>query len=237
MNGKNNILVVDDDSMSRDFCGILLSENGYSVDTASSGAEAIERLKTTRYNLVLTDINMPGLTGVEFYNLAVWEHAYLKKRFLFMTACLDESLASYISSLKLNCLSKPFGISDLLNCAEATASRPFEQENDKRQEIRFNLRRASGLNLEINSSGAGQSGIRTSDISRTGLRLNHNGTPFATDENVSVSLKMNRRTLEREAHIIWPMPINDNTCATAVQFDMAVNALDLRNIMPLRPMD
>ncbi|MEK6792167.1 MAG: response regulator [Deltaproteobacteria bacterium] len=235
MNGANDILVVDDDSMSRDFCGMLLSENGYSVDTASNGAEAVEKLRTARYNLVITDINMPGLTGVELYNVAVWEHAYLRRRFLFMTACLDDALASYVSFLDLHCLSKPFGINDLLNSADGIASRPLEPEDDKRQETRFSLPR--GLGLEINRGSGATSLIRTSDISRTGLRLNHSGRPFAADEGVSVSLKMNRRTLEREAHIIRSMPIDEYTCATALQFDMAVCALDLRAIMPMLPID
>lgn len=138
MNGINHILVVDDDPMSREFCGMLLSENGYSVHTASNGMEAIEKLKTTRYNLVLTDIKMPGITGVELYNAAMLEHAYLRRRFLFMTAYLDETLASYFTSLDLHCLSKPFGINDLLNSASSIASRPLERENDKLEEIRFN---------------------------------------------------------------------------------------------------
>ena len=83
---------------------MLLSENGYSVDTAQT-APRPSKTQDRKVYLVITDINMPGLTGVELYNVAVWEHAYLRRRFLFMTACLDDALASYVSFL--TCIAYP----------------------------------------------------------------------------------------------------------------------------------
>lgn len=64
-NGEKSILVVDDDeTVLLVFKEILLSE-GYRVDTAETGAEAIEKSKTRYYNLALLDIRLPDMSGTE----------------------------------------------------------------------------------------------------------------------------------------------------------------------------
>ena len=59
------LLIVDDDSLIVDSLSEFLRMEGYLVDTAPDGAQAIEMLATTRYNLVLTDVNMPRTNGLE----------------------------------------------------------------------------------------------------------------------------------------------------------------------------
>lgn len=58
------ILVVDDDQTIRDTIYELLSED-YVCQTAETAERALERLKVDDYDLVLTDISMPGLSGLE----------------------------------------------------------------------------------------------------------------------------------------------------------------------------
>ena len=60
------VLVIDDELAVLRVVGLLLERNGFSVDTASSAPEALELLKTRRYQVVLSDIIMPELSGVEF---------------------------------------------------------------------------------------------------------------------------------------------------------------------------
>ncbi|RNC68632.1 MAG: diguanylate cyclase [Desulfuromonadales bacterium] len=59
------ILVVEDDRFFRQMYADLLMEEGYTVDTVSSGAEALELLGENDYQLVITDLVMPGMGGIE----------------------------------------------------------------------------------------------------------------------------------------------------------------------------
>ena len=62
---KARILIVDDDSQIRRLLRITLAGQGFEVDEASSGREALDRIRTAKYDLVILDINMPGMDGVE----------------------------------------------------------------------------------------------------------------------------------------------------------------------------
>ncbi len=59
------ILVVDDDPQIRRVMRVTLTGQGYEVDDAKSGDAALEKLREHRFDLVLLDMNMPGLGGVE----------------------------------------------------------------------------------------------------------------------------------------------------------------------------
>jgi CheY-like chemotaxis protein len=59
------ILVVDDDSDLRLTVVSALTEGQYQVDQASDGEEAVNRVKASQYDLVLMDVNMPRMTGIE----------------------------------------------------------------------------------------------------------------------------------------------------------------------------
>ncbi len=60
-----NILVVDDDPGHRDLLKTALTEEGFFVETANSGLQACQIFDESRFDLVLTDLNMPGLNGIE----------------------------------------------------------------------------------------------------------------------------------------------------------------------------
>jgi two-component system KDP operon response regulator KdpE len=59
------ILVVDDDPQIRRVMKVTLTGHGYEVDDAKSGGTALEKLRDGRFDLVLLDMNMPGMSGVE----------------------------------------------------------------------------------------------------------------------------------------------------------------------------
>jgi len=58
------ILVVDDDPKSRNILKRLLTLTDYEVEIVISGEEAVKRLKRSEFNLVLTDLDMPGMDGL-----------------------------------------------------------------------------------------------------------------------------------------------------------------------------
>ena len=61
----NRILVVDDEASQRDLLNLVLSEEGYKVETASSGEEAVRKVEERFYNLVIMDMKMGGMGGLE----------------------------------------------------------------------------------------------------------------------------------------------------------------------------
>ena len=64
------ILVEDDDLSMTQTLGDILEFKGYSVEIANSGAEALEKIKKHSFDCMLTDIRMPGITGVDLARLA-----------------------------------------------------------------------------------------------------------------------------------------------------------------------
>jgi two-component system, OmpR family, KDP operon response regulator KdpE len=62
---RAHILVVDDDAQIRRVMRTTLEAQGYDVDEAGSGERAVEFLLTTKFDLVLLDINLPGRSGIE----------------------------------------------------------------------------------------------------------------------------------------------------------------------------
>ncbi|NOZ68077.1 MAG: response regulator [Deferribacteres bacterium] len=61
-----NILVVDDCQTTRKLLGHYLKTRGYQVVFAENGLDALEKLGTHKINLILTDLNMPYMDGMEF---------------------------------------------------------------------------------------------------------------------------------------------------------------------------
>ncbi len=65
MDIKAKILVVDDEKIIRKLLGATLTKNGYEIDFASNGYEAISKIKNEQFDLILLDVTMPGLDGFE----------------------------------------------------------------------------------------------------------------------------------------------------------------------------
>jgi len=59
------ILVVDDEKVIREFLRDFLSDQGYEIDLATDGKEALDKIKRSNYDLVITDIKMPNANGIE----------------------------------------------------------------------------------------------------------------------------------------------------------------------------
>src|SRR5664279_1297213 len=62
---KPQILVVDDEPSVRECLGMLLASVGYNVETAENGVNAVSQLNRTVPDLILTDLNMPQMSGME----------------------------------------------------------------------------------------------------------------------------------------------------------------------------
>ena len=74
---KKKILLVDDDPAIRKMLGLLLTGEGYTVLLAVNGGDSIEVVRTTEIDLVLLDLNMPGMDGWETFEQLASENPML----------------------------------------------------------------------------------------------------------------------------------------------------------------
>ncbi|MFI5251129.1 MAG: response regulator [Bacteroidota bacterium] len=121
MLNQRSILVVDDEEALRTVLSSELSSEGYNVDTASDGDDAIAVLQGKQFDLVLLDIKMPRVDGFEVLK-------FIKKgtpqiKVIMLTAFAD--LKNAIESKKLGAedfISKPYDLVDLLTTIERVLS-------------------------------------------------------------------------------------------------------------------
>ena len=65
MNAKRHVLVIDDDAVVGRSFDRVLSDKGYEVDTARNGEEGLKDMESQDYDVIFTDIKMPGMDGLE----------------------------------------------------------------------------------------------------------------------------------------------------------------------------
>jgi two-component system response regulator PilR (NtrC family) len=142
---RYRILVVDDEESMREFLSIMLHREGYQVDAASDGAQAVARLKEQSYDLVISDIKMPRFTGFQLL-----EH--IKERFpetVVMMITAFSSTEEAVEAMKQGAydyITKPFKNEEIrLIVKNALERKTLRQEN---QELRKELdKRYSFCNL------------------------------------------------------------------------------------------
>jgi signal transduction histidine kinase/CheY-like chemotaxis protein len=110
------ILLVEDTVINQEIASAILSTNGYQVDLASSGWEAIEKAQARDYALILMDIQMPGLSGVDAARAIRARHGGPRSKMVAMTAnVLPSDVTRYLTSGFDAHLGKPFKQADLLD--------------------------------------------------------------------------------------------------------------------------
>jgi DNA-binding NtrC family response regulator len=108
------ILIVDDDENIRTTLSAILEDEGYAVDLAATGHEAIDMSQKTAYNIALLDIRLPDMEGVELLKLI--KDNVPKMRKIMVTGY--PSIQNAISALNRNAdayLIKPVNVETLLN--------------------------------------------------------------------------------------------------------------------------
>jgi DNA-binding NtrC family response regulator len=112
-----HILVVDDERDVREGLGRLLEMEGYDVTIAENGLVAIDRAKERCFDLVITDLRMPGLGGVE--TLKGLKQLHPRMPVIVVTAyASDETAARCIREGAYGYVMKPFELDHLLRVIE-----------------------------------------------------------------------------------------------------------------------
>ena len=113
MSATGPVLVVDDDEGIRDFIGMVLSDEGYEVMTASDGAAALELIEQRSPTVILLDMRMPIMDGWEF------ARAYRQRpgpRAPIIVVSAGREAASRAAEIDAaDVLPKPFRLAELLD--------------------------------------------------------------------------------------------------------------------------
>src|SRR3984885_13403053 len=112
-NSPPRILIVDDDPGQRSLLDSFLSSQALNTVTADSGERALEVLRTQPIDMMISDVRMPGLSGLETLRLARKEHATLPV--LLVTAFTDvRDAVAAMRDGAVNYLAKPIDLDELL---------------------------------------------------------------------------------------------------------------------------
>ena len=110
---SRRLLIVDDDPGQRSLLNTFLRSQGFETVTADSGQRALETLRTARFDMMISDVRMPGLSGLETLRLARQEHATLPV--LLVTAFTDvRDAVAAMRDGAVNYLAKPIDLDELL---------------------------------------------------------------------------------------------------------------------------
>ena len=127
MNG-HKILVVDDDESIRSTVKAILEEEGYQVDLASTGQEAIQKTKENKYNVALLDIRLPDIEGVELLGLLKEGIPRIRKIMVTGYPSIQNSVAA-VNKRADAYLIKPVDPDNLLAVVEEQIKLQKEEEN------------------------------------------------------------------------------------------------------------
>ncbi len=106
---KAKILIVDDEPIVQQLLTEILTEAGYNVETVDNGIDAVEKLKSNRYGLILLDIKMRGMSGIELYKHLQKKSRSLAKTVVFITGdVIGEVTLKFLRKTKVPYITKPF---------------------------------------------------------------------------------------------------------------------------------
>jgi two-component system NtrC family sensor kinase len=109
------ILVIEDEPAVLEVVQRALMRKGYLVEGTESGQEGLELLESQSYDLILCDIRMPGMSGIEFYQKLEKKKPEMLARLIFTTGdTISPGSQSFLKLINATVLPKPFELEKLL---------------------------------------------------------------------------------------------------------------------------
>ncbi len=113
---RRSILVVEDETILAEFLSLVLREARYLTEAAGSGEEALRKLKEREYDGVITDIRMPGMSGIELYRRLETLYPHLAVRTLFATAdSTSPEVSAFLRRSGRSVIPKPYDRRQILD--------------------------------------------------------------------------------------------------------------------------
>jgi CheY-like chemotaxis protein len=104
-----HILVVDDEPVVREFISKVLTEEGHQVDTVDNAEDALEMVRSKAYRIILLDIKMPGMSGIELFKRFQKMTPSLARKVVFVTGdVMGARTTAFLSKAKSPYITKPF---------------------------------------------------------------------------------------------------------------------------------
>ncbi|PIE61909.1 MAG: Fis family transcriptional regulator [Desulfobacterales bacterium] len=140
MTSKHSILVVDDELSMREFLDMLLSQQGYKVTLAKNGKQALKKVQTKTYDLVLTDIRLGDITGLDVLR-AVKKQGAATVVIIISAYSTTEIAVEAMNEGAYDFVPKPFDNKELKETiAKALELKTLEQEKAHRfSELKSNI--------------------------------------------------------------------------------------------------
>ncbi|MBM2837495.1 MAG: response regulator receiver domain/Rubrerythrin [Deltaproteobacteria bacterium] len=110
---KENLLIVDDSEAIVALLSLLLENEG-TIDHAYNGKKALEKMAGKYYSAVVMDVEMPLMSGIDFYKEAIKLYPNLQERILFYSSADDSKNISFFRENNLKYLIKPADIRDII---------------------------------------------------------------------------------------------------------------------------
>ncbi len=143
------ILLADDDSSVRRVLQFKLEKKGFKVDTAADGLQALEAIKATPYDLLLSDIRMPKMDGIELLNEAKAAQPAIKVILITAHATVNQA----VQAVKLGAfdyITKPFEDEELFVAIEKALQ--FEKLESENKKLRGKLKKVESDKKLIGAS-------------------------------------------------------------------------------------
>jgi len=115
---KPRILAIDDDEAILSLFSRILGLNGYQVECASNGQEALAKIQDADYDVMICNVSMPVMDGLTFYRELVRTSPDLATRVVFCTGAATPEIQSLFFRMGRDVLLKPFQIEELHRVVE-----------------------------------------------------------------------------------------------------------------------
>jgi CheY-like chemotaxis protein len=116
------ILVVDDEPMVRFLLVRFLEEEGHTVDEAADGADALEQLNRRAYDLLITDVHMPRMSGIDLVRAVRRQGNRIP--LIVMDSYPDLFMESEVGAEAFALLAKPFDLSEVRRVLQRLEPQP-----------------------------------------------------------------------------------------------------------------
>lgn len=160
MKQQANILVVDDNKDLLNTFALILKRKGYLVDTAEDGIQALEKFTAHHFDVVLMDVKMPQLNGIEaLYKMREYDP---KARVILMTAYCEESqIQKVLKEGACGALYKPINITKLMEMIGEVTQDPSILIVDDDDDFRYSMAQMLELhNFQVITAINGEDAIR-----------------------------------------------------------------------------
>jgi DNA-binding response OmpR family regulator len=206
---ERSILVVEDEQKIADTLKLGLTENGYQVEVAYDGNIGHKLFKAGQYDLVLLDINLPGINGYDLCKLIRSENNTIPVIMLTAMRTFNDKMEGYDAGAD-DYIVKPFEFRELLLKIRAVLKRTSQQ-----QPPTGNILRADDLEMNLDSK----------EVKRGDLSINLTAKEFQLLEYL---LRNKNRVVSRAdlAINVWDIDFDTNTNVIDVYISYIRNKVD-----------